>query len=71
MRTRKEIEDETMLRFRLGNETGIAAEAQIQATTLEVLLDIRELLEKAANPLYQIRDGSHIQLFEAPEDTTS
>lgn len=32
---------------------------------LEVLLDIRDLLAKAANPLYQIKDGGRIEIVDS------
>lgn len=40
---------------------GISPFEQIQ---LEVLLDIRDLLTKAVNPLYQIKDSGRIEIVD-------
>ena len=45
MRTREEIEKDTLVNYRVKNPTGLTADMSINAAQLEVLLDIRDLLQ--------------------------
>ncbi len=71
MRSKQEIEKSIVESVDFNSTTihGMNGIKRIGQVQLEVLLDIRDLLTKMANPLFQVKDGKITPVSTNPQTT--